>query len=775
MEFSRKFVCATHEYTTYENHVPAPLFRRAFNLDKMPEKAEILISGLGFYDLYINGEKITKGLLAPYISNTDDWVYYDLYDLVPYLQVGENVIGVMLGCGMQNPVSTIWDFDKAIYMSSPKLAFSFRAECGEDILEFDATDCVCSESAMTFNSLRCGVFYDARLEQDGWNDVGFDDSAWKPVLRAENPRGKAKICEAEPILVHREIKPVSVKPGKMEPEKLRRDMQATEDAIQVVPAPCDYEGGYVYDFGVNIAGIFRLKIKGKPGQKVSVYCAEIGSETYVNSNNISFFFPRGYGQRDIYICKGDEEEIWEPQFTYHGYRYLYVTGIDAEQATEDLLTCEVIYSDMTMLSDFRCSDEIANKLWEIGMRADLSNFVYFPTDCPHREKNGWTGDAAVSAEHMLLKFDASVSYREWMNNIRASQAENGAISGIIPTTGWGFEWGNGPVFDRIIVYLPYYTYIYRGETEMIEENAHMIMRYLEYASRKRDDFGLLAYGLGDWVPVGRGAGTAPTPLRVVSTVMTMDMCYKAEFLFRAVGLDLQADFAAQFGDELREAFRGELIDFCTMTVEGNSQSAQALALHYGIFEPGEQAEAFRRLVEFVEDQNFHVDSGFVGLRVIFHVLSDFGRADLAYKMMMQDDYPSYKGWILRGETAMVEQFMPDGADCGSHNHHFLGDVTHWFQRNLLGLNVNPHGDDPDEVTVHPHFLDEISFAEGYYDLPSGRISVSWKREDDKIRLSVKADHGVKCHIQLDRPYWFEDKKWAHRDDCGEWLLIKNVK
>lgn len=329
-----------------------------------------------------------------------------------------------------------------------------------------------------------------------------------------------------------------------------------------------YTGGYIYDFGKNSADIFRLRIKNTlPGQKISFQCAETlnknGKLDYYNIN----FYPDGYVQRDIYIYRSAEEETYVPQFVYHGYRYLYVHGIREDQATLDLLTYIEINTKLEKRAAFTCSDETVNKLYEICDNSDQSNFHYFPTDCPQREKNGWTGDAAASAEHMVMTLFVENSWAEWTNNIRLAQGINGHIPGIVPTTGWGLLWGNGPAWDRVIFDLPYYAYIYRGETKMIEENAHMMLRYFELITRSCDKHGLITdWGLGDWCAVGRGGGDYAVSLGFTSGCMVMDMCRKASVMFRAIGLKLQAEFAEKLEEQTKNAVRNRYIDFGTMTV-----------------------------------------------------------------------------------------------------------------------------------------------------------------------------------------------------------------
>ncbi len=768
MKFPYHFVAATTELTTYEKHIPAPIFRHRFDLECIPEKAGISILTPGFYELWVNGRKITKGLLAPYISNPDDLIYYDTYDATPYLKEGENVIGVMLGNGFQNLITSVWDFEHARHNAPPAFAFEFIS----DEISFTAKDFLHSESEITFNNYRSGIHVDARKKQEGWQLPAFDDSLWQPVIKAAMPRGQVKECRVEPILVRQEIKPVSVTPGSLVPLIPRGDVKERYRDAKLVEDPPETEGGYIYDFGINTAGIFRLKIKGSPGQKISLQFAERLTDGKVDPTNISFFYPDGYGQRDIYICSGEGEEVFEPPFVYHGYRYVYVSGITEEQAGPDLLTYLEAHSDLKDRATLKTSSEVVNRLWEITRRSDLSNFHYFPTDCPHREKNGWTGDASMSAEHMIFTLGVETSWSQWMESIRRAQLEDGMLPGIVPTTGWGYAWGNGPAWDSVIFTLPYYTYVYRGDLDMARDTADSMLRYLSYISKERDERGIVAIGLGDWCPVGRDADEYKVPLGITDSIMVMDCAHKAAVLFEKLGLSLHLSFAKQLESEMRRAIRENYLDTSTMLLEGNCQSAQAMGLYYHVFDSAERELAFKRLLEIIERDGRNMDVGFLGGRVLFHVLSDFGYSELAFHMITKKDYPSYGNLLERGATSLWEMFVPEGERSGSENHHFWGDINHWFLRHLAGINVNPKLKNPNEIVLTPRFIDALDYVEASYEAVNGVLEVKWERKDGKIFLTAKADDKLDLRINLENGYVFADDGLSYRNGNLEGLEIK---
>ena len=521
--------------------------------------------------------------MAPYISNPDDLVYYDEYDITESLVPGKNVLGIMLGNGMQNaPGGQIWDFDIAAFRGAPRTAFCVSTEYidgGIDIFEADSS-VKTAPSPVIFDDLRCGCYYDARLEIPGWSEPDFDDSAWKNALPAETPRGEKHLCEAEPIAPVREIKPVLIRKCRLKEYITRGDV--VKEAKKIAS---DERDGFLYDFGVNSAGTVKLRISGERGRQIDLQFGEyFAPDGEPDTSNICFY-PAGYSQRDVYILKGEGEETFEPVFTYHGFRYCVVLGITEQEATADLLTFVVQNSALREIGSFGCSDDMINKLQAMTRNSDLSNFYYFPTDCPHREKNGWTGDAALSAEHILMNLDAVNSYREWLRNIRAAQRADGALPGIVPTGGWGFEWGNGPAWDAALTYIPYFCYVLRGDRKIIEENATAIFRYCEYISHRRDARGLVAIGLGDWCPVTR----VKSPLEFTDSVTCMSILKKAAYIFSQLGLSLEREFCEKLYNEIRDAVRRHLIDFGTMTAIGSCQTSQAMAIYYDVFNPGENA------------------------------------------------------------------------------------------------------------------------------------------------------------------------------------------
>lgn len=722
------FISAGKEYNTFEKPVPAHYFRKGFHA---PEKgtAKITIAVCGLYELYFNGKRITKGFLSPYISNTDDYIYYDEYEIS--LDAGENVFGVLLGNGFQNnPGGQVWDFDKASFRSAPMFALTVTQ--GETVLLSSGDGFQVSPSPIRSDDYRFGEVYDANYEIDGWCEKGFDASAWLPALPATAPKGELRLADIDPIVKHQELAPVEI-------------------------IPCE-DGGYIYDFGQSNAGVCRLRIQGEKGQKIEMRYADSLTDGDLNIAQIWFndkpFWERDKDivHKDTYICSGTGSEEYQPTFTYHGFRYVKVSGITQKQATKELLTFLVYHTQLNTLGDFTCSDSVANTLQSITRRSILSNFHHFPTDCPQREKNGWTADAALSCEAALLNFDPERNYREWLRNICKAQRDDGALPGIVPTGGWGFHWGNGPAWDCVLAELPYLTYIYRGQTAMIKESVPSFVAYLNYLRTRVDENGLLCIGLGDWCHVG---GIDPkAPLILTDSVMAMEIANKMAVMFDAIEMPQQADFARNEAASYKAAIRANLIDYNTMCAAGECQSSQAMCLYYGVFTEPERAAAFDKLLEMIHAADDHIDVGVLGGRVIFHVLSEFGYSDLAFKMITREDYPSYGNWLKRGATTLWEDFFPDKVS--SMNHHFWGDISAWFMKCIVGIQLNPHKHDVNTLKIKPAFIAALDHASAYHEAPAGKIAVSWKRDGQQIILEVKIPDGICATVELEPAFCFED-------------------
>lgn len=747
MSFGQTYIRATTAYNTFENHVPAYCFRREVTVSE-ETSATLKVAVCGIYELYLNGRRLTRGLLSPYLSNPEDLVYYDEYEIT--LQKGANAVGLIQGNGfVNNPGGYIWDFDKASFRSSPKMSLEVVGADGTVLMEGDTSFKV-APSPFLWDDYRFGECYDGRREAEleGWTLPGFDDGEWAFALPAETPEGELRVADIAPITVEREISPVDI-------------------------FPCG--DGFIYDFGENNAGVCRLTVKGRAGQRIEMRFAEALKDGDIRLDNV--WFVREHWERDkeivhldTYICNGDGVETYTPAFVYHGFRYIRVDGITAEQATPDLLTYLVMHTEMQDLGGFTCSDPVANRIQEITRRSILSNFHHFPTDCPHREKNGWTADAALSCEAALINFNPERNYREWMRNIRKAQSDVGSLPGIVPTGGWGFAWGNGPAWDCVLVYLPYFTYLWRGDTAMAAESVEAFMAYLKYLRTRVDEKGLLHIGLGDWCHTEVKKPQAP--LAVTDSIVSMDIANKMAVLLEVVGKTAEAEYARSQAGLYREAIRAHLVNFDTMLMVGECQTSQAMALYYGVFNEDEKQAAFGQLLALIAECDDRMDLGVLGGRVLLHLLAEYGHADLAWKMAVEQGHPSYGDLARRGATTLWESFYPAWAHWGppSLNHHFWGDISAWFIKAVAGISVAPAGGEL-VCEIKPSFVAALEDASAYHVTPVGKITSAWKREGDEITLTVEIPEGMGGRIALREGYAFSDGEAAKPAVSGTYRIV----
>ncbi len=745
MTLPNSFIRAGKEFNDFDRHVPAPYFRKSFSGNG--GKAKIFIGAAGFYELFLNGKKITKGFLAPYISNPDDIIYFDEYEVE--LKSGENVIGVILGNGFKNNFGGyVWDFDKAAFRGAPQFALSL-CEGDRVILESDTTFKT-APSPIIFDDYRLGEHYDANKETSGWCSVGFDDSGWKNAEAAPEVKGELRLCEAEPIVKKDEFKAVSIKKVKE---------------------------GFIYDFGINTTGLCRLNVEGAAkGQEITMRFGEgltpDGTPDLIRLWCDRSGFASDLYHKDVYICKGEAVETYTPSFTYHGFQYVYVTGITEEQATENLLTFIQFYSDVDMCGGFLTSNKEITALQAATVLSDVSNLHYFPTDCPHREKNGWTADAAFSAEQYILNLTVQKSFREWMRNICKAQNAEGALPGIVPTSGWGFAWGNGPSWDSVIAFLPLANYVYRGDKEIIEITAQTYVKYLKYLETVKDKDGLLELGLGDWAHVGRNAEDFKAPLKVTATIMAKFIADTAAFLLNEIGMEKESLFAKEFSEKIKAAARRHLIDFDSFTVLGDCQTSQAMAIYYDIFNDNEKERAFAKLLELIRKENNLMDTGVVGGRILFDTLALFGEHELALKMILGPRFPSYGYWLTKGATTLWEGFKENDAVVSSRNHHFWGFISAWFIKELAGVKYNPTGKNLKEVNICPHFVQALNDAEGFFNSNFGVIHSKWVKTEGGITLTVSVPEGFTGEIRLPRGFTFENAAAKIPLSSGIYKIIK---
>ena len=697
----------------------APLFRKDFNVNKC-SSAKLYICGLGLYELFLNGKKITKGKLSPYFSNPNHLLYYDVYDITNSLNDGGNAIAVILGCGWLNPIGgAIWGFTEADWRSSERLSLVLTID--DEVVIVSDESFYAKPSHITFNDLRCGEYADYRLYNKNNYLYGNIDSSFSKAIKTNSPKGEVMLCSADPIV---EIE-----------TRFPKSIRKSDD-------------GYIYDFGENLAGVPRLKIKGHKGQLVSLWHFEATLDgAFYNKNTCTPDADRYMSQKDILICSGDID-YFEPSFTYHGFRYIYLEGSEGVDCSLEMV---VLSSKIENRAMFECSNDVINKIQHITYNSDISNFFYFPTDCPQREKNGWTGDASLSAEQLLYNFDCAKSLSVWLDNIRKAQREDGVIPGVIPTYEFGYDWGNGPNWDSVLIELPYHIYRFTGDKDVIYKNKDAIYKYLSInLKNKLNKDGLLSFGLCDWCEAGSELEyICSTPVEVTDTLECIDILNKASALFNAVNELDRAKYCIDFSNELKNRFKNKWVnkDLC---VTCNTETAQSFAIYVGIFSDEEKQIAIKRLVELIDKNDGLMKYGVIGNKVIYDVLTLNGYSDLAIKLITQDKFPSFNYWLKNGATSLWEAFnelesnmlmRKDGGRVLSLNHHFWGTVSAFFYKYVAGIVVNPNLNNENEISIKPYIFKDIDYVKCSFKNKENVINFEVVKENNKLKVNIIENKG----------------------------------
>lgn len=725
-DWTAKWVDAPKPVTPAKFALPAPFFRKEFTLAGDVADARAYVCGVGYFELYINGHKVGRDVINPPFTTFDKTCLYCTYDIAGYLRPGNNVIGAVLGNGMFFVEhKNAWDFEKAPWKANPKLIVqaAIHGADGQVVRLETGSDWKSATGPITSDSLYVGETYDARLEMPGWCDAGFDDSAWGSAVVCRAPGGTLKSMQMEPIRVVEEFKPKAL--------------------WEVQP------GVWVYDMGRNVAGWAKLKVSGPAGTVVGLkYAERLGEDRDIDDGNIAWLVECDSFQYDSYTLKGDGVEQWEPRFTYHGYQYVRLTGFPGTPDLDTLTGC-VVNTDLKTAGGFSCANELVNKVQAAARAATTSNYHGMPTDCPHREKNGWTGDALISAEQVLLNFQPVNAYRKWLGDIIDCQRPSGQLPGIAPTGGWGYNWGSGPAWDSIIVLLPYYIWLYTGDTAVLDQCWEAAGKYIGFLDSMSEG-GTVDFGLGDWCPPDGGADGAKTPTVVSDTWFYYVDCLVAGRIASILGkLEAEACYAAK-AEAVRQAFLKSFVDQSTGEVAGSCQTSYGLALHFGIARGELAQKVFDRLVAEVERCNRHIDCGILGAKVVLQVLADWGRADLAWAIASQPDFPGWGKWILEGATTLPEMWEFSGRS--SLNHHMFSDVSVFFYKAIAGINPDESAPGFAHTVLKPNPVPGLDHAEGWHESPYGVVRCVWRKSGDGLMLDIEVPAGTTATLQLPAPY-----------------------
>jgi len=728
------------------NIPPAPMLRRTFQLKKTVASARAYVCGMGYYELYINGRKIGDEVLTPAFTRYDSRVLYQTHDITNAIIQGENAIGVILGNGWYNCFTKeVWNFEQAPWRDQPKLLIQIhiRFVDGEETTILSDGSWRWSAGPIVFDGLRNGETYDARLEKPGWAEPGYDDSNWKDVTVVPGPGGVLRSQQMTPIRVTETIVPVSLK-------EVRK-------------------GVWVYDLGQNISGWAQLKVSGSAGTKVVLrYAEKLRDDGDIDQSNVNVFIRSGECQTDTYILKGEDLEVWEPRFTYHGFQYVQVAGFPGTP-TLDNLRGRVVHTAFETRGEFACSKELLNAIQSCARWSTRSNYHGVPTDCPHREKNGWTGDAQLSAEQVLLNFDPMSAYTKWMADFRDVQRKSGQLPGIVPTGGWGFNWGSGPAWDSAVILIPWYMYLYCGDTSILQEHYDCMKRYVDFMSIMATDY-IVNFGLGDWCPPTGGPQGHKCPTIVTDTAYYYVDTLTLSKIAAILGKDDEAERYLEVAAKIRDVFRKRFVDFETGRVLGNSQTSMSCALFQGLIDPDEKPKVSEALVSAVEEQNRHIDCGILGAKYVMHALTDLGHADLAYAIATQTDFPGWGNWIMQGATTLWETW--DGN--ASRNHHMFSDISAWFYKGLAGINPNPSAPGFKHIIIRPNPVGDLSWVQAWHHSMYGRIGCNWTLKDGEYTLDLTIPPNCTAEVLLpttDPSSVYEGGRPAHTQPgikVGKW-------
>lgn len=710
----------------------APLLRKSISLEeKNIKNARLYVSGVGYYEFFINGAHVSDRKLEPGYTHFDKRVLYSTYDVTSMLQHGENVLAAELGNGWLNIQSlSVWEFEKARWRMRPRMIAELRITYNDGTVQTIPTDRTwkTNSGACSFNNLYSGEVYDARLVHKGWTTPGFDDKKWMPAIEVEAPAKILTSQQMPPIRVVREVKPVS--------------MRKIDDYT------------YMYDMGENMTGVCRIQVQGPTGTCVTLAHGElIHDDGTLNQGNIEIYFKREKNglpqhvdpferiQTDTYFLSGNGMETYEPRFTYHGFRYVEVTSTRPLTLTQESLTGLCMHTDVESVGNFACSNEILNKLVEASCNSYLGNLFSIPTDCPQREKNGWTADGYVGMDYGLLFYDGITVYEKWMNDFIDNQRERGDLSGIIPSSGWGYADWIGPVWDAALFIIPNNLYKYYGDTRAIEKMWDTCVRYLQYLETREKD-GKLTYGIGDWVFY-----KAKTDIHFTSTAF-----YWLDNVLMAKFADLTGHDGTKYrakADNLKELINNEWFDAEKKMYANGTQAAQSVGLALGLV-PEEHAQAVAdNLVRMIRDNGHQLDFGMLGSKFVPAMLVKYGYADDAYKMIIRPEAPSWANWIHRGLTTLPETWVLDkDFKDASLNHAFLGDISAWMMNSLAGINPNPKKPGFAGIIIRPQFIKGISWAKGEYRSVRGLIRSEWKREGNQIELYIIIPANTEAELQL---------------------------
>ena len=695
----------------------ARYLRKEVHLTKKVKSANAYISGMGLFELHLNGQKIGNHVLEPGLTEYSRRVFYEAFDVTKNMQNGVNVIGVILGNGryfaprQEVPISTRT-------FGYPRLFLQLQIQYDDNSTETVISDeswRITVNGPIRANNEYDGEEYDAQMEMPGWDNPAFDDAKWEKVQLVSAPEGTLRAENIEPIRVTGTIKPIAVN----------------------MPQP----GMYVFDMGQNMVGWCQLKVKGAKGTAVKMRFAEVlKKDGTLYLDNI-----RSAKVTDIYTLKGSGEEVFEPRFTYHGFRYVEVTGFPGIPTAENILGC-VVNDDVKEAGEFVTSNPLLNQIRKNIYWGVRGNYRSLPTDCPQRdERQGWLGDRAAESKGETYLFDIARLYAKWIADIHDSQKESGSVPSVAP-----YYWSIFPddvTWPSAYTIIPGSLYDQYGEVRVLQEYYDGMKQWITYMNKFLKDGIMPQDTYGDWCvpPESPELIHSQDPARQTSkevlgtTYFYYNLCLMARYA-KILGKEADAaDFLVQ-AEKIKTAFNTKFFDKEKNQYDNGSQTSYVLPLAFGMVPDEKKQPVFEHLAKKITDEGKgHIGTGLIGGQWLNRVLSDNGRADIAYTIATQKTYPSWGYMIEKGATTIWELWNGDTADpaMNSGNHVMLvGDLNIWFMEYLGGIKADPQHPAFKHIIMKPHPVGDLKSVKATYKSIYGPVSSDWKIDSGKFQWSI---------------------------------------
>ena len=683
---------------------PAPMLLKEFALDAKPQKAVFSVAVAGWCEVYVNGEKAGNDVLSPVTCQPDERVSSLDFSVAGMLKSGTNTLEVLLGNGWQNTFTTdAWYFASAPWVSCPKICGELNCD-GRTLFVTDGA-WRAYDSPIVFNGLRNGEWYDARNEGARGNLRGAKVEKYAPW----------GVVSPEDAVPCREFELFAPK--------------------RVLKSP---QGLDIYDFGANIAGWCEIEVGGSAGAKVVIdYDESLADDGSLLGHIKQHITGRGDPrpvQHDEYTLAGRPGgEKWHPRFTYHGFRYAQVT-LSGEVRLKSIRS-RFVHSAFERAGTLETSDATFAALQSATERSYLSNFTGIPTDCPHREKNGWTGDAQLAMETGLWNYDAKDSYVHFLRMMLDAQRPNGAVPCILPcSTKFGFFWGSGPAWDAILFEIPWQLYRFYGDDKPAREAYPAMKRYIAFIEGKADGNGLYDYGLGDWCPP---KGLKKTPTRLTDSAYVYAFNRRAAFWAERFGETEYAADRMASAERIKAAFNAAFYKGDGLYDDGQLTALAAPLYFKGLCADGEEEKVAKRLVDEVRAKNHCANFGILGAKWAPRVLADYGYADDAFRLFVQPDMPGWAHWLQFGDGTLRESWASDS----SHNHIMFGDLSAWGYEYAAG--IVPLEPGFRKIAFRPHVLKGVDSFIATHKTPFGEIRAGWRRVGGKVEFVCETPKEIK--------------------------------